>query len=80
VKNAAPSISPSRALARRRSHDDRSASVRDRGDPRPAPGPPGACVDRRGGDDRCAAGRRAPRCADGGVRATGFARRGPASV
>jgi len=41
VKNAAPSISPSRALARRRSHDDRSAPVRDRGDPRPAPGPPG---------------------------------------
>ena len=41
VKNAAPSISPSRALARRRLHDDRSAPVRDRGDPRPAPGPPG---------------------------------------
>src|SRR5207247_8458591 len=44
-----------------------------------APGPGKAPVDRRGGDDRCAAVRWAARRADVGAPPAGFARGGPAS-
>src|SRR5213593_4610569 len=58
--------------------DARATPVPSRRGPRPAPGPGKAPVDRRGGDDRCAAVRWAARRADVGAPPAGFARGGPA--
>src|SRR5436309_3301109 len=59
--------------------DARATPVPSRRGPRPALGPGKAPVDRRGGDDRCAAVRWAARRADVGAPPAGFARGGPAS-
>src|SRR2546425_7890157 len=72
-----PSGLPSPAVGSR--NDAGPTPVRNRRGPRPAPGPGKAQVDRRGGDDRCAAGRRAPRRTNVGVPPAGFARGGPAA-
>src|SRR5438552_18844443 len=60
--------------------DARATPVPSRRGPRPALGPAKAPVDRRGGDDRCAAVRWAARRADVGAPPAGFARGGPASL
>src|SRR2546425_11152189 len=59
--------------------DARARPVASRRGPRPALGPGMAQVERRGGDDRCAAVRWAARRGDVGAPPAGFARGGPAS-